>query len=100
MKYIQAKKIYDTILPPGHPKRALPRINLGNVYLTTGQYELALEEYQDALKLQKTLLPHDHPDITRTSHNIAVVHEHQRNIEAENDTVITSPGKMKNILVE
>ncbi|CAF3848286.1 unnamed protein product [Rotaria sp. Silwood1] len=28
-KYQEAKKICDNSLPPGHPNRALPRVNLG-----------------------------------------------------------------------
>ncbi len=61
IKYLKAKKIYDNSLPPGHPNRALPRVNLGNVKLAAGQYEEALEEYESALKLQEASLPGDHP---------------------------------------
>ena len=71
-KYRKAKKIYDYSLPPGHPNRALPRVNLGNVYLAGGEYKLAQQEYESALELQKSL-PSDHPDIARTLHNLAVV---------------------------
>ncbi len=79
-KYHKAKKIYDRSLPPGHPNCALPRVNLGNVYLAAGQYEEALQEYESALKLQESSLPGDHPDIARTLHNLAVVHVHRGNL--------------------
>jgi tetratricopeptide (TPR) repeat protein len=80
-KYEKAKKIYDRSLPPGHPNRALPRVNLGNVYLSAGQYDLALVEYESAFKIQESALPGDHPDIARTLHNLAVVHFHRGNME-------------------
>jgi tetratricopeptide (TPR) repeat protein len=81
VKYLRAKKIYDRSLPPGHPNRALPRVNLGNVYLSAGDYEKALEEYESALKLQEASLPGDHPDIARTLHNLAVVQAHRGMID-------------------
>jgi tetratricopeptide (TPR) repeat protein len=84
-KYLKAKKIYDRLLPPGHPNRALPRVNLGNVYLSDGQYDKALEEYENALELQEKSLPGDHPDIARTLHNLAVVHTHRGNMEQAKD---------------
>jgi tetratricopeptide (TPR) repeat protein len=81
IRYTKAKKIYDRSLPPGHPNRALPRVNLGNVYLQAGDYDMALKEYEDALKLQEKSLPGDHPDVARTLHNLALVHAHRGNME-------------------
>jgi tetratricopeptide (TPR) repeat protein len=81
VKYLRAKKIYDRSLPPGHPNCALPRVNLGNVYLSAGDYEKALTEYESALKLQEASLPGDHPDIARTLHNLAVVQAHRGMID-------------------
>ena len=49
MELMQAKKIYSSLLPHGHPNHALPEINSGNMYLITGQYE-------NALKIQEKLL--------------------------------------------
>lgn len=81
-KYLRAKKIYDRSLPPGHPNRALPRVNLGNVYVSAGQYDMALEEYSSALRLQESSLPGDHPDIARTLHNLAIVQAHRGDMES------------------
>jgi len=117
VKYLRAKKIYDHSLPPGHPNRALPRVNLGNVYLAAGQYDMALEEYESALKLQESSLPGDHPDIARTLHNLAVVQAHRGNMEAAKEyleraeetagktlstkhPVMALLGKTKNFMVE
>jgi len=77
---LKAKKIYDSLLPPGHPNRAVPRVNLGNVYLAAGNYNFACDEYESALKLQEASLPADHPDIARTLHNLAVVETHLGNL--------------------
>lgn len=56
-------------------------MNLGNVYLATNQYELAREEYENALKLQQASLPHDHPDIARTLHNLVLLFQRQQKFE-------------------
>jgi tetratricopeptide (TPR) repeat protein len=116
-KYEKAKKIYDRSLPPGHPNRALMKGNLGNVYVSAGQYDLALVEYESALKIQELVLPGDHPDIARTLHNLAVVHFHLENmaqakeyLERAEETagrtlsakhpMMSLPGKTKNFMVE
>jgi Tfp pilus assembly protein PilF len=57
----------------------LIRINLGNVYLSTGDYEKALEQYESALKIQESSQPSDHPDVAVTLHNLAVVQARQGN---------------------
>ena len=45
---------------------------------------MALKEYSEALKLQESSLPADHPDIARTLHNLAVVQMHRdRVLEAK-----------------
>jgi len=75
------KKIYDRSLPAGHPNRALPRVNLGNVYLAAANYDMAFEEYESALKLQEASLPGDHPDIARTLHNLAVVEVYRGHVQ-------------------
>ena len=59
----------------------MPRINLGNVYLAAGEYDLAKEEYENALKLQEQALPADHPDVARTLHNLAVVCSNRHDME-------------------
>ncbi|CAF3662279.1 unnamed protein product [Rotaria sp. Silwood1] len=81
VKYRKAKKIYDNSLPPDHPNHAVPRVNLGNVYLAAKDYSKACEEYEIALKLQQQSLPSDHPNIARTLHNLAIVQTHLGNIE-------------------
>ena len=62
----------------------MPRVNLANVYLAAGDHDMAFKEYSEALKLQETSLPADHPDIARTLHNLAVVQMHRdRVLEAK-----------------
>lgn len=80
-KFRRAQKIYDRSLPVGHPNHALPRVNLGNVYVAVGDYNKAREEYEAALKIQQASLPTDHLDIIRTLHNIAVVYVWEGKIE-------------------
>lgn len=104
-------------MPPGHPNRAFPRVNLGNVYFAAGQYDLSLMEYQSALELQEASLPADHPDIARTLHNIAVIYSYQGDLiksreylDRAEDTakrmlsnkhpVMNLLGKTKNFLVD
>lgn len=83
-KYQQAKKIYDSSLPPWHSNQALVRVNLGNVHLATGNYQIALQEYEAALKLQEASLPVDHGYIARTLHNLAIFYAYQENMEEAN----------------
>jgi tetratricopeptide (TPR) repeat protein len=59
----------------------LLRVNLGNVYLSAGDYEKAFEEYENALKIQEQSLPGNHQDIVRTLHNLAVVQAQRGNME-------------------
>lgn len=54
---------------------ALAMVNCGNVHLKRGEFDLALEQYTNALALQESALPGDHPDIARTLHNMAQVHK-------------------------
>ena len=49
------------------------------------EYEIALAHYEEALKLQQASLPSDHPDIARTLHNLARLHDLQGNTDLAND---------------
>ena len=73
-KFEKAKKIYDHSLPPGHPSRALLRMNVGNVYRAAERYQDAIEEYENALEIQEKYLPADHSDIVRTLNNLSITY--------------------------
>ena len=62
-------------------------MNLGNVYLTTGDYDHARIEYEFALELQEKALPADHPDIARTLHNLAVVYSYLHDVQKAKELV-------------
>jgi len=76
-KCLKAKKIYDRSLPLGHPDGALLKVHFGNVYLSTGHYEKALEEYENALQIQELSLPGNHLDLARTLHYLSIVQTRQ-----------------------
>ncbi len=46
-----------------------------------GDYDKALEEYSQAMKLLETALPADHPDLARSIHNIGLTYERQGDLE-------------------
>ena len=48
------------------------------MHLAAGQLDMALTEYESALRLQEASLPADHPDIARTLHNLAVIYVHRK----------------------
>jgi tetratricopeptide (TPR) repeat protein len=83
-KYQEAKTIYDNSLSSLHLNRALAKINLGNVHFTTGNCQMALEEYGLALKFQESWLPAEHRYIARTLHNLSIVHAYQVNMNEAN----------------
>lgn len=87
------------------------------MYLAGGRLDLALVEYESALKLQQGSLPIDHPDIARTLHNLAVVYVQRKDfvkareyLERAEETagrtlsnrhpVMTLVSKTKNFMVD
>jgi tetratricopeptide (TPR) repeat protein len=79
--------MYDDALPSGHPNRALVRVNIGNIYFATCNFDMALTEYENALRLQESSLPADHPDIARTLHNLALAHLHQGDADKYRESI-------------
>ena len=69
----KAIDIYDRCLPSGHPNHALSLVSLGNIHLGLGKINIALDEYNRALRMQEESLPNDHPDIARTLYDLALV---------------------------
>ncbi|CAF0761447.1 unnamed protein product [Didymodactylos carnosus] len=51
---------------------------LGIVHQNKGEYDLALMNYEKALKIRLKALPPDHPDIALTYRNIGLLHEATR----------------------
>jgi len=84
-KYHKAKKIYESVLPPGHPSLALLLVNIANVHSRHNQYETALIHYEAALELQQASLPGDHPDLARTLYNLAKLHDLRGDTEMANN---------------
>ena len=52
-------------------------IEVGNLYYNQGKYDLALEKYEESLRIYEWVLGHDHPDVARSLHGIASVYYHQ-----------------------
>jgi tetratricopeptide (TPR) repeat protein len=50
---------------------------IGSAYMSTGQSTLALEHYEQALRLREKALPPGHPDIAASLNNIATVHRNR-----------------------
>ena len=50
--------------------------NMGNVYVSQGQYDKALEMYNKSLKISLAALGEDHPDVA-TTYNMGEVYRSQ-----------------------
>ena len=63
--------------------------NIGNVYVSRGDFEKALQYYEESLAIQKAALGEKHPKVGITLGNIAVIHEkaaeHDENEEEGKD---------------
>ncbi|CAF4661713.1 unnamed protein product [Didymodactylos carnosus] len=73
----KAEKYYKRLLSEltvGDSDIAACYIGLGNVASQKGEYDLALMNYEKALKIQLKALPPDHPDIASTYNNMGNVH--------------------------
>ncbi len=55
-------------LPKDHPDLATSYNSLGNLYQRKGEYDPALENYIESLRIRKKSLPKDHPSLA-TSYN-------------------------------
>lgn len=74
-------KIYKRSLPSAHPNNALTQAVLANICLEKGEYDKAVHEYHQAMKLLETALPADHPDLARSIHNFGLAYERQGNFD-------------------
>ncbi|CAF1017955.1 unnamed protein product [Didymodactylos carnosus] len=77
----KAEKYYKRLLNElvvGDSDIASCYTGLGNVHGDKGEYDLALMNYEKALKIQLKALPPDHPDIALTHHNMGLAHEGAR----------------------
>ncbi|CAF1150616.1 unnamed protein product [Didymodactylos carnosus] len=76
----KAEKYYKRLLSElavGDSDIASCYIGLGNVARRKGEYDLALMNYEKALKIKLKALPPDHPDIASSYNNMGIVHLHK-----------------------
>jgi hypothetical protein len=52
-------KIYERCLPPGYPNHALAFVSLANIHFGLDEINIALQEYNYALRMQEEALPAD-----------------------------------------
>ncbi|CAF1286037.1 unnamed protein product [Didymodactylos carnosus] len=77
----KAEKYYKRLLNEllvGDSDIALCYTGLGLVHQDKGEYDLALMNYEKALKIQLKALPPDHPLLAATYRNIGLLHEATR----------------------
>lgn len=70
--YLEAIRILEASLEPGHPEIANARSNLGALYIKTGEFEKAAREHSVALKLRLASLGPEHPSTTASRMGLAL----------------------------
>jgi tetratricopeptide (TPR) repeat protein len=70
--YLEAIRILEAALEPGHPEIANSHNNLGSLYVKTGAYAKAAEEYELALRLREPTLGPEHPNTIASRMGLAV----------------------------
>jgi tetratricopeptide (TPR) repeat protein len=50
-------------------------MNIGSVYYSLEHYDVAVEHYNQSLKIQLKALPPEHPEIGKSYEGIRLVHE-------------------------
>jgi CHAT domain-containing protein/tetratricopeptide (TPR) repeat protein len=63
----------ETRVGPSHPTLASSRRNLGDVFIQSGEYQLARPEYETALRIRRTALGDNHPDVADDLDHLARV---------------------------
>ncbi len=63
----------EAVLGDAHPTVADTRLELGNAYLATGDFDRALEELRAARKIQADALGPRHPDVALVDNNLGAV---------------------------
>ena len=71
--YKQAIQIYLTYLPPNHPTLLSTYTNFASVLVKTGELDQALEQYNNALRIETP----DHPNAVIQYNNIAAVYQQE-----------------------
>jgi tetratricopeptide (TPR) repeat protein len=70
--YLEAIRILEATLEPGHPEIATSHHNLGALHVKTGEYEKAEREHTIALEMRNTALGPEHPNTIASRMGIAL----------------------------
>ncbi len=70
--YLEAIRLLEETLEPGHPEIANSRSNLGSLYVKTGEYAKAAREYRIALSLRESALGPQHPNTVASRMGLAI----------------------------
>ena len=70
--YLEAIRILEATLEPGHPEIANAYNNLGSLYVKTEQFEKAAEAHEIGLKLRLASLGPDHPNTAASRVGLAL----------------------------
>ncbi|CAF1320417.1 unnamed protein product [Adineta steineri] len=77
-KVEQAEKYFKkllTTLSPTHPDISDVYNNIGNVYRSKGETNLALQNYEESYRIRQKVLPKNHPKIGASLHNIGLIYD-------------------------
>ena len=70
--YLEAIRLLEETLEPGHPEIATSHSNLGSLYVKTREFEKAAREYRLALQLRLATLGAEHPNTISSRMGLAI----------------------------